>query len=142
MKKYFSALFVLCLVSAGYADEPLGTPAERANLRDAVVWATVVEISKVKENPNQVFLMKATLKITRIEKNHSAIPKDGSIDVYYETSPLGARMRCPAYAVLYVGDLSQFYLRYNEHVTGKKDFSIEMGSDVKVLKKADSNPEK
>jgi hypothetical protein len=134
MMKLIIAAMTLALGASGFADEPGWTYEKRAELRQAVVEATVTKIEKVRDQPaDKVVLMKAVLEVTDVQKGKELIGDSKSIEILYETSPFGARNRCPTFAVLSLKQKGRFYLRFDEGLSKEKAFVLEMGRDVERL---------
>jgi len=119
----------LLFVGIARADEPLWDDAQRAAERDCVIEGTVLSVDVVKAVGESENLMCAEIKILKVKKAHEQLGKE-TVKVFFVRSSDGAGKRCPAYANPQVKESAVFYLRYNEFTTGRKDFVIDIGSDV------------
>lgn len=114
----------------GFADEPGWTTEQRAEHRQAVVDATVAKIEKVRDQPaTKVELMRAILEVADVQKGADLVGDADTIEILYETSPLGPGYRCPTFPVLQPKQRGRFYLRFDEGLSGQKTFVLEMGRD-------------
>jgi hypothetical protein len=112
------------------ADEPGWTADQRAEHRQAVVDATVTKIEKVRDQPTaKVELMRAVLAVANVHKGKNLLGDSNTIEILYETSPLGAGYRCPTFPVLKPKERGRFYLRFDAGLSEQKAFVLEMGSD-------------
>jgi hypothetical protein len=133
-KRFLSSLFLpLILLATAFADEPLWTPEQRMEHRDAVVVATVLSTKKISSIDQYRDLYSADLELGKILKPHDAL--DGSkLTVFYEYPAEAGRGRCPSWADPKDKTTATFYLRHHAYLTGKADFIIEMGSDISGAK--------
>ncbi len=112
------------------ADEPGWTADQRAEHRQAVVDATVIKIEKVRDQAAaKVELMRAVLEVANVHKGKNLLGDSNTIEILYETSPLGAGYRCPTFPVLKTKERGRFYLRFDAGLSEQKAFVLEMGSD-------------
>lgn len=126
--------FMLAIGAIGFADEPGWSSEQRAAQRQAVVEATVTKIEKVRDQPApKIVLMRAVLKVLDIDKGKELLGGSDSIEILFETSPLGAEYRCPTFPVLSVKQHGRFYLRFDEGLSKEKAFVLEMGRDVEPI---------
>lgn len=127
-----SLWIVFCL--ACLADEPLWTLKERALHRQVVVDASVKKTEKIRDQSvENIQLMRAVLAIRSTHKGKELVDGANEIEVYYETSPLGAGYRCPTFPNLKTGQAGRFYLRFDNGLTGQNAFVMEMGRDVQPI---------
>ena len=125
---------ILALGAIGSANEPGWTSAQRTEQRQAVVDATVTKVEKVRDQSSaKVELMRAVLQITNVRKGKELLGDTNTIEVLYETSPLGAGYRCPTFPVLIPKQQSRFYLRFDASLSEEKKFVVGMGSDVEPI---------
>lgn len=138
-----TSLLLLGLTVAALANEPLWTDEQRLAKRDVVTVATVVSTQRVSKIDQHNDLFLAVLKVDGMKKGKKT-SVGSTFCVYYEFSPIGKNIRCPKYAELKEGDKGTFYLRsitddIREHLglkdTKPNDLFLEMGSDVKKLRK-------
>ena len=121
---------MLAIGGMSLADEPSWTSEQRAEHRQAVVDATVTKIEKVRDQPTQkVELMRAVLEVADVHKGKDLLGGSNSIEILFETSPLGGGYRCPTFPVLKAKQRGRFYLRFDNGLSEQKAFVLEMGSD-------------
>lgn len=130
----------LLFAATAFANEPHWTPEERAEQRSAVIRGTVMRVTKLKAINDREDLMSAEIRVDEVLKNADKLPEK-AVTVFYAASPQGAGHRCPAYAVLVPDQKATFYLSYHEGLTKKKDFVIEMASDVILQGEPAAQPE-
>jgi hypothetical protein len=128
--KTLITILVLAIGGMSFADEPGWTPEQRAEHRQAVVDAIVTKIEKVRNQPaKKAELMRAVLKVTGIHKGKDLVGASDAIEIFYESSSLGANYRCPTFPVLKPKQHGRFYLRFDAGLSEQKAFVLEMGSD-------------
>ena len=128
--KILVTTLILAIGGMSLADEPGWTSEQRAEHRQAVVDATVMKIEKVRDQPTQkVELMRAVLEVADVHKGKDLLGGSNSIEILFETSPLGAGYRCPTFPVLKPKKRGRFYLRFDNALSEQKAFVLEMGSD-------------
>ena len=133
MKTLVTTLF-LVIGGMCFADEPVWTTGQRAEHRQAVVDAIVTKIEKVREQAaKNVNLMRAVLKVGSVQKGKDLVGDSDTIEILYETSPLGAGYRCPTFPVLKTDQRSRFYLRFESGLSDQKAFVLGMGRDVEAI---------
>jgi hypothetical protein len=121
---------MLAIGGMSLANEPSWTSEQRAEHRQAVVDATVTKIEKVRDQPTQkVELMRAVLEVADVHKGKDLLGGSNSIEILFETSPLGGGYRCPTFPVLKAKQRGRFYLRFDNGLSEQKAFVLEMGSD-------------
>jgi hypothetical protein len=138
MKAFRAILLTFVMMTIGglsFADPVDWTSEQRAEHRDAVVDATVKTIEKVCDQPTKsVHLMRAILGIDAVHKGAEVVADAETIEILYETSPLGAGYRCPSFPDLKVHQRGRFYLRFDVGLSPqKKAFVLGMGSDVEPI---------
>ncbi|GAA5484391.1 hypothetical protein [Haloferula sargassicola] len=127
-------VLMLAFAVSSLADEPGWTSEQRAEQRQVVVDATVTKIEKVRDQPTpKVELMRAVLEVSDVRKGKELLGGSDTIEVLYETSPLGAGYRCPTFPVLSLKQHGRFYLRHDEGLSEEKAFVLGMGRDVEAI---------
>lgn len=137
MKYILLSLFFL-LSYVVRADEPLWTDEQRSAERDCVIEGIVQSVTTIEKKNDFENLMCAEIRILNIPKPHEAL-KGNSVKVFFLLSPKGAGLRCPDYADPKIMQQAVFYLRHHEYLTGKKDFILDMGSDIRNVKTKEPN---
>ncbi len=132
--KTLVTILMLAIGGLSLANEPLWTSDQRAEQRQAVVDATVTKTEKVRDQPTEnVRLMRAVLEVVRIHKGKDLVGDTDTIEIFYETSPLGAGYRCPTFPVLKPEQSGRFYLRFDDGLSDQKAFVLGMGRDFSPI---------
>jgi len=132
--KILVPVLVLVLGVSSLANEPGWTSEQRAEQRQVVVDATVTKIEKVRDQPTpKVELMRAVLELSDVRKGKELLDGSETLEILYETSPLGAGYRCPTFPVLSLKQYGRFYLRHDEGLSEEKAFVLGMGRDVEAI---------
>jgi hypothetical protein len=110
------------------ADEPAWTPAQRQMERDAVITGRVVRLTTLQRIDKYSDWAAAEIEVAAVVKPHAGL-KGATLTVYFE-SARGNNARCPDFAAPKMGERADFYLRFRPAQTARKEFVIEMNSDI------------